>query len=777
MAGQPLTFGSRLRKLRAMKAAEILSRLGDRAFLAVERRQLQRDSGHDGERLLRALEPRLRHAPDWQDQLLAGRATRARFFPPFHDAARMREHFHRDLVPSLEQARTHADAAAARRFEFFGQTFALGPALDWHADPVSGNRWPDGFHADVPTSGYTVCGDVKYVWELSRHQFLIDLGKAAFLLQKPAYAGHVIELVRSWIHQNPYGRGVNWASPLEPAFRILSWLPAYYYCLEGAALTPANHLTWLAGFHDHGRFLHRHLEYYASPFNHLIGEACALYMLGVLFPEFQEAAAWRRRGRRVLESRLPQQFYRDGGGAEQATFYHHATLGFYLLAALLGRANGEEFAAATWETIERAVEFSMFLARPDGGTPSVGDADDGRPIRFEHRPLWDFRAFQSIAAVLFRRTDFKTSAGGFHEDALWLLGLEGRDVFERLPGTPPAEVSRAFPHSGYFVLRSDWSSTADYVLFDCGEQGSGARHDDVPDALHGHADCLAVVACLGGQPLLVDSGFLCYNGPDEWQNQFRKTAAHNTVVVDGRDQSRHLGKMAWSHTPRWHQESWIVDEQGSRVAGSHDGYARTAAGVLHRRSVWLRPSGYFALYDELTGSGDHRIQILFHFPPSASTLPTTDGLVVSDQFSMTWHANVALTPSLARGGPSAADGWIAPSLGVKEAAPQLSLAAEFASPHTGVVTVCADRRRVQEIRSLASAGPEQRGLAMLVRTDHATDVIVAAQGRPIRMAGLESDAGLIICRLPDAGRGEAAAVGQADVRFDPFAFRAGLGLP
>jgi hypothetical protein len=33
-------------------------------------------------------------------------------------------------------------------------------------------------------------------------------------------------------------------------------------------------------------------------------------MLGVLFPEFDESLAWRRRGRKVLEERLPLQFHR-----------------------------------------------------------------------------------------------------------------------------------------------------------------------------------------------------------------------------------------------------------------------------------------------------------------------------------------------------------------------------------------------------------------------------------------------------------------------------------
>ena len=130
-------------------------------------------------------------------------------------------------------------------------------------------------------------------------------------------------------------------------------------------------MQWLEGFYDHGWFIHRHLEHYTSPFNHLAGEACALYCLGVLFPEFHEApqvAGARSPGARIRS--LDKQFHADGGSVEQSTFYHHATTGFYLLAALLGRANGEEFSGSVWSAVERAIEFSALMQQPDGTTPA-----------------------------------------------------------------------------------------------------------------------------------------------------------------------------------------------------------------------------------------------------------------------------------------------------------------------------------------------------------------------------------------------------------------------
>jgi len=380
---------------------------------------------------------------------------------------------------------------------------------------VGGWPWPRRYHADVPVHrGDVGCGDVKYVWELSRQQYLMDLGKAHFLTGDPQHVVAVRRLVRSWLEGNPYATGVNWACALEPAFRVFSWLWTYYLTLD--ALDDEFHLEWLAGFHDHGRFLARHLEKYSSPYNHLIGEAAALYMLGASFPEFRASRGWRARGRSILEGRLNEQFYADGGSVEQSTFYHHATLGFYLLAALSARSIGEELSPAVWRAIERALEFSMALTQPDGRTPEIGGADDGKPIRLEHLPFWDFRPYHALGAVLFDRPDFKATAGRFFEDALWLLGPAGLERFEAMKDAPPAGRSATLPASGYYVARSGWSERADYVCFDCGEQAAGMRTDAVPNSMHGHADCLSVIAWLGGRRVLVDSGLYAYNCGGAW---------------------------------------------------------------------------------------------------------------------------------------------------------------------------------------------------------------------------------------------------------------------
>ena len=734
-----LSLHGRLTKLRAMSATEVAERVRYRLATVIERRQHRRGTLARQDRLERALVRPLR-GPKWREALLdARRSPGYAFFAGTGQRAAVRALFETRFPRELASTLAEAERARGNKFEFFGKQFNYDTEIDWQADPVTGASWPGTFHADVPVHGGDVgFGDVKHVWELSRQQYLIDLAKSFYLADRHEDLAAMRRLVRSWIAGNPYATGVNWSCALEPAFRVWSWLWAYH--LTSAALDDEFHLEWLRSFYDHGRFLYRHLEHYSSPYNHLIGEAAALYALGTCFPECSEARRWWHRGRSVLEGRLDEQFYGDGGSVEQSTFYHHATTGFYLLAAVLARRNGEDLSSRIWGAIERGIEFSMHLAQPDGRTPEIGGADDGKPIRFEHLPFWDFRAYQAIGAVLFQRGDFKLTAGRFYEDAIWLLGPDAHDEFESVHAIPPATTSVVLAASGYAVSRSSWDRDADYVCFDIGEQAAGMRTDAIPNSMHGHADALSLVVCLGGRRVLADSGLYAYNCGGEWETHFRETAAHNTARIDGRDQALHIGKMAWSHSYRTSIGARMIDDRQVWIVGSHDGYARGPEGVTHTRTVWRRPGGYLLVHDEFTGAGRHDIEVIFQFAPG--DLRVENGRAVFDGFAeLTWFGDHTWVPERHCGGPSPANGWICTSLGVRQAAPRLVLKGvmDAAMSRVALLTVLAGTGA----RARLVTQEEVAGIAVVA--DPFIDWVVARDAGPA--APIDTDGRLAVARV------------------------------
>ena len=76
-------------------------------------------------------------------------------------------------------------------------------------------------------------------------------------------------------------------------------------------------------------------------------------------------------------------------------------------------------------------------------------------------------------------------------------------------------------------------------MFDCGPLGEGN---------HGHFDALSFELAAHGRSLVVDPGRYTYSEAVDaidgvnWRPHFRGTAAHNTVCVDGRSQTRYAPK-------------------------------------------------------------------------------------------------------------------------------------------------------------------------------------------------------------------------------------------
>lgn len=526
--------------------------------------------------------------------------TSPRFFLDQQPPEALRELTEAEFPQLLPHTLDRAKAVMQQQFTLLGRDVQYQGSIAWQSDPISGVPWPQGFYADVPLTGEALpYGDVKYVWELNRHQYLIELGKAYWLTGEQAYADTVMALLDHWIDANPYNTGVNWTNALEPAYRVFAWIWAYAWCQD--ALHADFLVRFLKSLYQHARYIDAHLEYYTSPYNHLIGEATALVWIGTLFPEFTEASHWATCGWQILESELEHQFYADGFTVEQASGYHYATLGFYLMAGLLRQLNGKPVSARVWSSIERGITFSVHLTQPNGRVPRIGDSDDARPMRLSHRPPWDFREFHAMGAVLFSRPDFKYAAGDYAEEALWMLGASGYRRFADLLAEAPPTASQAFPASGYYIMRTGWDRDAHWGCMDCGPQADGLSEGPVPSAAHGHADALSVLISAYGEPMLVDAGPYHYNGDPAWRDYFRQTRAHNTVVVDGVDQAVHHGGMAWSQAAQAQCEAWDSTPVYDYVCGRHTGFARLPVPVWHRRAIFFRKPAYWLIFDELQG--------------------------------------------------------------------------------------------------------------------------------------------------------------------------------
>lgn len=579
-----------------------------------------------------------------------------------------------------------ADRAMAGRFDLLGyRGLSFGDPIDWHLDPVSGRRAPLRHWTALDHLDAAAVGDHKVVWELSRHQWLVRLGQAYRLTGDERYAERALASLAAWRAANPAGRGVNWASSLEAALRLVSWPWSLALCAGSTALSPARFADALVGVAEHAAHVERYLSRYFSPNTHLTGEALGLLHAGVAFPMLRDAARWRRLGASVLAQELSRQVLADGSHVERATCYQRYTAEIYLHAWLLARRAGVASLEAIGPAVERMVDVLLALREPSGLVPSIGDEDGGALLPLGVRRRGDVRGLFATAAALFGRADLAWAAGGAGADALWMLGGGALAELDRLDPRPPAgSPSRHLPDGGVVVLRSGWDRRADQVALDVGPLGCDVS------AGHGHADLLAVQVTVAGEPMIVDPGTYCYTSAPAWRDAFRGTSAHSTVMVDRQHQSTPRGPFGWVERPAASLARFAPDGAVAIVEGEHGAYARLADPVVHRRRLlWVKGRGW-VIVDDLEGAASHRIDVGFQLAPIAVDLePGTTWARARGRDAALWIGALSsevLDARVIRGDEAGRRGFVSPDYGVREPAPLLVFGAAARLP-LRIVTV------------------------------------------------------------------------------------------
>jgi len=234
------------------------------------------------------------------------------------------------------------------------------------------------------------------------------------------------------------------------------------------------------------------------------------------------------------------------------------------------------------------------MIRPEGTFPEINDGF----IR------WDYTRLAGAGKML-GRDDF------IH------LGTSGEK------GSPPDTTSTSIPDAGWYVMRSDWTKDARYLLFDAGPYGGP----------HGHEDKLSIEVFAFGQPFIVDSGSYTYEKTDPFRTYFVGSQGHNSLLVDGKSQIRRWrNKNMRPKVVAGKYGTWISRSGFDYVSSNYsDGYSTYSLkkpakpiiidDVVHTRRILFVKPDYWIIVDEVQAARSHDYQLLFHTPPEI--LPTT----------------------------------------------------------------------------------------------------------------------------------------------------------
>lgn len=437
------------------------------------------------------------------------------------------------------------------------------------------------------------------------------------------WSDDALALVEDWIGANPPGRRPGW-DPYPLSLRVVNWLVAL--AALGQRVDEGRRARIAGSLGAQGRFLARHLEWHLGG-NHLLKNAKALFILGVAL-DCPEAEAWRGQGLRILLDEVQRQILADGGHVERSPLYHGIVLEDVLDVLALAAATGPPLlsgaeTAALGGAARRMTTWLARMRHPDGGLALFNDCVvAGEPVP---------------AALL--------------AYAARVLACE-----------PSPNGTVALAESGYFVVQRGQAR----AIIDCGDIGP----DELP--AHGHADTLSFELSWAGQRVLVDAGTAEY-ALDDLRRYVRSTAGHNTVKVDGVEQSEVWDSFRVGRRARPARARLAEVDDGVVFAGAHDGYERL--GVIHHRHIVATDTAWVVV-DELRGRGRHRFESYLHFHPGLRLEAGEQAWrVVGDRGDLRIRLIGAVTGDEVQG-------WYCPDWGRATRAPALVLRGEAEAPAT-----------------------------------------------------------------------------------------------
>ena len=463
--------------------------------------------------------------------------------------------------------------------------------------------------------------------------------------------------------------------------------------------------------------------------NHLLVDGFAGWYLGSLFPEAKGAAAFCAAGEAIWLAELERQIYGDGGSFEHSAHYHEMACEIALAYYLLKQRNKQELPNGFPEKLRAMLSLQAAVSGPEAEPLPLGDAVEDPMFPLDAAEGWATGALRAALNAL-----FPGAVAAARDDcpslqrAFWLFG-------GALPSEEPSSeepVHRAFPEAGLYVIEDRELATR--FVFRSGPQ-PGARQW----AGHMHADFLSLFISVGGQPLLVDAGTYSYRhrpGDDlgdaeSWRTYFMGPLAHNTLSLTGHDplgsfdgdfRSKEAAAAAVAMTRYRHEEGVTWLEGALEGVPQLEGYRR---GLIHM------PGAYALLYDYFTGSlpSEHCL-LSFQCAPGTDLEQDDRSLRVTvNGVSATLFLDPQLRlKALLNGSMSPIGGWVSPSYGVIERAPQVRLEWEAVAPITAVAIAISQGDAVAERVNVVAGQDKLHGPFVEVDRGVAKDRFAVATG-------------------------------------------------
>ena len=437
---------------------------------------------------------------------------------------------------------------------------------DWTVGFQTKNCWGDEFSYHLNYKQRDDIGDARTNWELNRHFQLALVPKAYFVSGDRQYADSLEEFFTDCNENNSFLHGISWTSAMEVAIRCIQWTIALSFLQKKGDILYGDLMENMeTGIVNMTDYLCNHYSRFSSANNHLLVEAAAIALSGFVFHH----QAWQKLAVGILSEELPKQNYKDGVNKELSLHYQTFGMEAYGIVGCCMLHNGVCLPDGWKEWLGRMCEFVSHCCWREQAVCEFGDNDEGKIVDLVggHTDHYNY-ALQLLSLVLGMRYH---SFEKVTENVGWWFSSESIDRIKSLPIYDNSR-SRCFSEGGNSFLRSSDGSIL--IGIDHAALGFGTI------AAHGHADALSFQILKDGKRIFTDPGTYIYHCQIEERNIFRRTDHHNTVMINGEEQSQVLGAFLWGKKAETKLLSYSFQEDVDELTASVTGLCS----VVHTRT-------------------------------------------------------------------------------------------------------------------------------------------------------------------------------------------------
>lgn len=326
--------------------------------------------------------------------------------------------------------------------------------------------------------------DKSALWNFNLHYFeyLFPLIKSWKDTGDDVYLNKSVEIINSWIDANKPGNTPGWCS-YPTALRIISWISWYSYASE--AISEDFRYKFLNSLHKQFVYLANHLEKDILG-NHYFEDLKSLVIASLFFKD----DAVFNKVLKDFKAECKEEILPDGMHFELSPMYHKIIFEGILriVVALRGVGiNDHEIEFYIQSMLDVAYSFESGLER----VPLFNDGGN------------------NVAKSL---------------DALVIVAVS-------LGYVPHFKAQ--LKNSGFYIFQKIVSGKEWKLIVDAGQPGPKYNPG------HAHCDAMSYELFCNGKPISVNCGTFSYQCKE--RDFFRSTQAHNTVMIEGTDQSQCWG--------------------------------------------------------------------------------------------------------------------------------------------------------------------------------------------------------------------------------------------